>query len=136
VTADITRAESAIKRYQLAFEAGEMEAQDCGARLQELGIQVRDLRAREAELDLAMTYQTEVEVTDELIAEFHDEILETIENGTPAQKKALNRRMFVEVIVDGKVAYPKYRVPTAGVRIVGTLVDPRGFEPLTFRLPV
>jgi len=47
VTADITRAEGAIKRYQLAFEAGEMEAQDCGARLQELGIQVRDLqRAR------------------------------------------------------------------------------------------
>ncbi len=131
VTADITRAEGAIKRYQLAFEAGEMEAQDCGARLQELGIQVRDLRAREAELDLAMTYQTEVEVTDELIAAFHDEILETIEHGTPAQKKAINRRMFVEVIVDGKVAYPKYRVPTAGVRIVGTLVDPRGFEPLT-----
>ena len=131
VTADITRAEGAIKRYHLAFEAGEMEAQDCGARLQELGIQVRDLRAREAELDLAMTYQTDVEVTDELIAAFHDEILETIEHGTPAQKKAINRRMFVEVIVDGKVAYPKYRVPTAGVRTVGTLVDPRGFEPLT-----
>ena len=35
--------------------------------------------------------------------------LEAIENGTPAQKKAINRRMFVEVIVDGKVAFPKYR---------------------------
>jgi hypothetical protein len=40
--------------------------------------------------------------------------------------------MFVEVLVDGKIAYPKCRVPMAGVRIVGTLVDPRGFEPLTF----
>src|SRR5713226_4636314 len=91
-----------------------MEAQDCGARLQELGIQVRDLRAREAELDLAMTYQTEVEVTDELIAAFHDEILETIDRGTPAQKKAINRRMFVEVIVDGKVAYPSTVFPRQG----------------------
>jgi len=34
--------------------------------------------------------QTEVEVTDELIAAFHDEILEAIENGTPAQKKAIS----------------------------------------------
>jgi hypothetical protein len=46
---------------------------------------------REIELDLAMTYQTEVEVTDEMIAAFHDETLETIENGTPAQKKAINK---------------------------------------------
>jgi hypothetical protein len=52
-------------------------------RLQELSIQVRDLRAREAELDLAMTDQSEVEVTDELVAAFHGEILETIDHGTP-----------------------------------------------------
>ncbi len=70
--------------------------------------------AREAELDLAITYQTEVEVTDELIAAFHDEILETIDRGTPAQKKAINRRMFVEVIVDGKVAYPSTVFPRQG----------------------
>jgi len=44
--------------------------------------------------------------------------------------------MFVEVIVGGKVAYPKYRVPTAGVRIVGTLVGPVGFEPMTSQLRV
>jgi len=49
-----------------------------------------------------------------LIAALHDEILEATEDGTPAQEKAINRRMFVEVIVDGKVAYPKYRVPRQG----------------------
>ncbi len=43
--------------------------------------------AREAELDLAITYQTEVEVTDELIAAFHDEILETIERGRRPRRK-------------------------------------------------
>jgi hypothetical protein len=41
------------------------------------------------------------------------------------------RRLIVQVEIDGKVAYPKYRVPTPEVRIVGTLVDLRGFEPLT-----
>jgi site-specific DNA recombinase len=132
VAADITRAEDAIKRYQVAFEAGSMQPEVCGTRLQELGIQLRDLRSREAELELATNDQAVPDITDEWIAEIHDEIVATLNEGSPAQKKALLKRLIVDVEIDGKLAYPKYRVPTAGVRIVGTLVDPRGFEPLTF----
>jgi hypothetical protein len=72
-----------------------------------------------------------LEITDEWITEIYDEIVETIKTGSPAQKKALAKRLIVQVEIDGKVACPTYRVPTAVVRIVGTLVDPRGFEPLT-----
>jgi hypothetical protein len=68
------------------------------------------------------------EITDEWITEIYDEIVETIKTGSSAQKKALAKRLIVQVEIDGKVAYPKYRVPTAGVRIVGTLVDPRVSE--------
>ncbi|HEY8841008.1 MAG TPA: hypothetical protein VIO80_10235 [Candidatus Dormibacteraeota bacterium] len=131
VAADITRAQDAIKRYQVAFEAGTMQPEDCGPRLQELGIQLRDLRSREAELELAMTDQAVPEITDEWIAEINDEIVATLNEGSPAQKKVLLKRLIVDVDIDGKVAYPKYRVPTAGVRIVGTLVVPRGLEPVT-----
>jgi hypothetical protein len=45
---------------------------DC---LQELGIQLRDLNAREAELELAMSDQGVLENTDEWIAEIYDEIV-------------------------------------------------------------
>jgi hypothetical protein len=124
VTGDITRTDDAVKRYQMAFEAGTMQPEDCGPRLQELGIQLRDLHAREAELELAMSDQGVLEITDEWITEIYDEIVETIKTGSPSQKKALAKRLIVQVEIDGKVAYPKYGVPTAGVRNVGTLVDP------------
>ena len=55
-----------------AFEAGTMPAEECGPRLEELGVQLRDLRGRDAELQLAMTDQIVPEVTDEWIAEIHD----------------------------------------------------------------
>jgi hypothetical protein len=64
----------------------------------------------------------------------NDEIAQTIQTGSPAQKKALAKRLIVQVEIDGKVAYPKYRVPTAGVCIVGTLVGLDGLEPSTSRL--
>jgi hypothetical protein len=46
--------------------------------------------------------------------------------------KALIKTLVAEIRVNGAEAFPFYRLPAAGVRIVGTLVDPRGFEPLTF----
>ncbi len=118
VAADINRAQDAIKRYQVAFEGGTMQPEDCGPRLQELGNQLRDLRSREAELELARTDQAVPEITDEWIAEIHDEIVATLNEGSPAKKKALLKRLIVDVDIDEEVAYPKYRVPTAGVRIV------------------
>jgi len=44
---------------------------------------------------------------------------------------ALMRKLLHEIPTDGRRAWPKYRVPTQKVRMVGTLVDLRGFEPLT-----
>ncbi len=66
-----------------------------------------------------------LEITDERITEIYNEIVQTIKTGSPAQKKGLAKRLIVRVEIDGNVANPKYRVPTAGVRIVETLVDPR-----------
>jgi hypothetical protein len=54
-------------RYQLAFEAGTMAAEDCGPRVQELSNQIRDLRAREVELKEAVDARRQFEVTDELL---------------------------------------------------------------------
>lgn len=51
IQADIVRTEQAIKRYQTAFEAGELSAPVLAPRLRELTDQANDLRAGEASLD-------------------------------------------------------------------------------------
>jgi hypothetical protein len=86
VTRDITRTEDAAQRYQMAFEAGKMRPEDCGPRLQELGILRRDLHAREAGLELATSDQGVLEISDEWIAEIDNEIVETIRTGSPATR--------------------------------------------------
>jgi site-specific DNA recombinase len=120
--AEISRTEDVVRRYQLAFEAGTMAAEDCGPRVQELSNQIRDLRAREAELKEAVDARRQFEVTDELLDHAAREIEVALLNGSAAQKKALLRHLIHEIPTDGRHAYPKYRVPMQEVRIVGTLV--------------
>ncbi len=57
------------------------------------------------------------------LTDVHDALREAIEGGTPQQKKALLKALVAEIKVDGNEAAPLYRLPHAGVRIVGTLVD-------------
>ena len=63
-----------VRRYQLAFEAGMMAAEDCGPRVQELSNQIRDLRAREVELKEGVDAHRQFEVTDELLDQAAREI--------------------------------------------------------------
>jgi site-specific DNA recombinase len=133
VDADITRTEQAIKRYQLAFEAGTMAAEDCGPRLQELAAQLRDLRARACELDDELSGQPVLRVSDELFGEVRARIERIMEYGSPAEKKTLLKECIDELRIEGNRVYPRYRLPMAGVRIVGTLVGRGGLEPPTSR---
>jgi uncharacterized membrane-anchored protein len=61
-------------------------------------------------LDLGLTAQAVPAITEEWIAGIHDDIVATLTEGSAAQKKALAKRLIVQVEIDGKVAYPKYRV--------------------------
>jgi Recombinase zinc beta ribbon domain len=124
VRSDIAKAEAVIRRYQLAFEDGSMPAADCGARLQELGVRLRDLRQREADLKETSAAERYFEITDELLDRAMREIELTFDEGTPAQQTALMRKLVHEIPTDGRRTWPKYRVPTEKVRIVGTFVDP------------
>jgi len=56
------------------------------------------------------------------------EIEEVMESGTPTQKNAIVRSLVHEILIDGNRAYPQYRVPIAGVRMVG--VPSRGLRHL------
>jgi site-specific DNA recombinase len=134
VRAEIARTADAVKRYQLAFEDGTMAAEDCAPRLRELNGRIGDLRLRETELEEAEVSQIQAEVTNELLDEAAGEIKLALLGGSPAQKKALLRKLFHEIDTDGQRAWPKYRVPMQGVRIVGTLVGPAGSEPTASRL--
>ncbi len=108
-----------------------MPAEDCGPRIQELGSQLRDLRARESELEELANSQSEAEVSDELLEEVESELEAALLGGTPAQKKAALRKVVFEIETDGKRAWPRYRVPVPAVRKAGTLVERSGFEPPT-----
>jgi len=120
VTAEILRVEQTMQRYHRAFEAGTMAPEDCGSRLQELSAQVRELRCREEELELASSQSRSIQVDDSHLTDVHDAVREAIEGRTPQQKKALLKALIAEIKVDGNEAAPPYRLPHAGVRIVET----------------
>jgi hypothetical protein len=59
-------------------------------------------------------------------------IKERIETGTHQEKKALVQSLVADVRVESRdEIYPIFRIPDS-VRVVYGMVDPRGFEPLTF----
>ena len=91
----------------MAFEAGTMEAEDCGRRLQELGIQLRDLRARQVELESAMTTQSEIEITVDRRDPRRDP--RDGQERLAGPEESPLQRLIVQIDIDGKVAYPKYR---------------------------
>ena len=106
VGAEIVRVEQTMQRYHQAFEAGTMAPEDCGSRLQELGAQVRELRCREEELELASTQSSSIRVDDSHLTDVHSGLREAIEGGTPQEKKALLKALIAEIKVDGNEAAP------------------------------
>ena len=57
---------------------------------------------------------------------------EVIEDGTPAQRKALLRRLVAEIRVESREAiHPTFRPAGGATRLVSTMVGGAGFEPAT-----
>ena len=132
VRGEIARTEAMRRRYEIAFEDESMPAETCSRRLNELESQLRTLQTRAGDLEAAAASRPQFEITDAVLDQVAVDIEQVIENGSDAQKKALLREIIYEIETDGIHAWPKYRLPVQGVRIVGTLVDPGGFEPPTF----
>jgi hypothetical protein len=121
VTAEILRVEQTMQRYHQAFEAGTMAPEDCGSRLQELSAQVRELRCREEELELASSQSSSIQVDDSHLTDVHDAVREAIEGRTPQQKKALLKALSRRL----KSTARKRRRPT-GFRMPGFVSWKRG----------
>ncbi len=91
------------------------EHQPYSLEAQELGAQIRELRCREEELELASSQSSSIQVDDSHITDVHDAHRESIEGGgTPQQKKALLKALIAEIRVDGNEAAPLYRLPHPG----------------------
>lgn len=63
-----------------------------------------------------------IRVDESQVTDIKDQLEEAVRRGTPEQEKALLRALVAEIKVEGKVGWPSYRLPRAGVRIVETLV--------------
>jgi hypothetical protein len=67
-----------------------------------------------------------------MVANVRAEIHRVQELGAPEERKALLKDLVVTLRVEGNTILPTYRVPRSMVLMQERLVDPRGFEPLTF----
>jgi hypothetical protein len=132
----LAKAEQAIERYLLAFEAGSLPEAQCGERVRTLGAKIAELRDRRTELAEAIEGADLRPPTEQQIANIRQQVLAAIANGTDRERKTLLQALVHEVRVEGRDrVIPTFRVPfTRGEDTVFTLVDSvdqRGVEPLT-----
>jgi site-specific DNA recombinase len=133
VEAELRKAEETRQRYFVAFEAGTMREEVCAERLQVLQQKLGELREHRAELTLAIESGRNPSVSEQDLQDIRGAIKTAIEHGSPQEQKALLKALVAEVRVESRQAiYPVFRIPEGGVRVLGQMVDPRGFEPLTF----
>ena len=132
VEADIQKAESARQRYYRAFESGAMTEADCGARLRALTDSLADLECRAGELRRTLAAEAFAMPSADELKALGAHVRERLENGTPQERKGLVQALVPQVVIHSRdEIYPYFRVP-ASVRVLYGVVDPRGFEPLTF----
>jgi hypothetical protein len=99
-------------------------AQDCAERARSLAQRINELRGRASELEEATAGEPSLEVSESRLEEIVPAFREALETGSPAQRKARIKTLVAEIRLNGAEAFPFYRLPAAGVRIVGTLVEP------------
>ncbi len=144
VNAELAKAEDAIERYLLAFEAGTMPERQCGERVQALGAKAAELRSRQSELaDLAEAAEAPV-LSEEALDELRAQLADTIRAGDTLAKKGLLQSLVHEIQVEGRHAIrTRFRVPLGGptttnprspsreqkVRTLSGSAPPEGFEP-------
>ena len=145
VASEITRTEQAVKRYQVAFETGTLSAAAMAPRIRELTEQLDGLQGAAEELDTKIAEDSIPRVTQDLLAEIRSRMGEVHKLGSPTERKAMLKEVVVELRVKRTTIYPTYKLPRSTVLMPGglgdpvstnsvsfRLVDPRGFEPLTF----
>ena len=149
VTADLAQIRQAIDRYLVAFEHGTLDETLVAERLRALQDTTRALAARRDELTAALD-DGPVAPDPATLDQIADHLDQVIATGTPNQRKALVEALVARVTITGPDRLiPVFRIPNVGhetgaapalradttpdqaVRTLTTLVELRGFEPLT-----
>jgi site-specific DNA recombinase len=99
VEGELAKAEQAIERYLLAFEAGSLPEAQCGERV--LGAKIAELRDRRTELTEAIEGAELKPPTEQQIANTRQQVLAAIANGTDHERKTLLQALVNEVRVEG-----------------------------------
>ena len=138
--ADLVQVRKKIERYLAAFEAGDLAADDVGARLRDLRSQEANLDAEVRRLDSLLEAEPITPTALEL-EPLRVEIEQVLCDGDPKQLKRLYQAMIfkIEVHPDG-IVEPHMRAPhsddllAAAVRPPTTLVEVMAMEPTTSTL--
>jgi site-specific DNA recombinase len=133
---EIAKAEEAIERYLLAFEAKTLPEAQCSQRVRSLAEKLADLRCRRAELTALLdTGDTPARPRDVDLQQIREHIRDVIEQGDRRTSKALVRKLVHEVRVGSREdIVPTFRVPTDSVLIVDGVVEVAGVEPASSKL--
>ena len=145
VDAELTKAEEAIERYFLAFEAGTLTETTCGQRVETLAAKIATLQARRVELASLLEEGQEPGITEEHLHELRRHVTDTIEHGEPEAQKGLLQALVARIDVESRSAVrPYFRIPLGGthptasnpstigkVRPPSGSAPPAGFEPAT-----
>ncbi len=131
-----TRAELAsldrkLERYFEAFEAGDLSAALCQARVRGHRGRLEVLREQEADLARRLATQAHTPPDAAALAGLADQLGEILANESPEQAKELLRLLIKEIRVHNRRRIvPTYRVPAA-VRAIPRKVELAGLEPAT-----
>ncbi len=99
---DLVTAATAREKYFAAFEAGTLQASDCGPRLEEIATRVRTLQTRRVELEAARTRLALPALDRAAVAALMDDFEAVLDAGTNGQKKNLLRMLVKEVLVHSR----------------------------------
>ncbi len=146
VDAELTKAEEAIERYFLAFEAGTLTETTCAQRVETLAAKIATLQARRVELATLLEEEQEVHITEEHLHQLRRHVVDTIEHGEPEAQKGLLQALVARIEVESRsVVRPYFRIPldatnptapnpsTNGkVRPPSGSAPPAGVEPATW----
>ena len=144
VEKELSKAEEAIERYFLAFEAGTMSENTCGQRVQTLGDKIATLHSRRAVLAAELDADQQPTVTEADLQALRHRVEHTITHGVPDAQKGLLQALVADIQVESRNAVrPYFRVQLTGqhpaglaeptsdamVRPPSGSVPPAGFEP-------
>ncbi len=136
--AELRKAEEAIERYLLAFEAGNLPEATCGQRVQALAEKAAGLRDRRTELTLTLDAAAEEGPTGAELDALRSKIRDVIADGdTGAQKQLLYSLVHAVQASARSDIQPIFKIPNSltppdpKVRKLTGSVRPAGLEPAT-----